>query len=263
NLQVALAELTILHARSPWPASLTRRAGLHCGAIHDRFFAAPGMTTPTSRARQADFLIVGGGIAGASAAHWLAPHGKVILLERESQPGYHSTGRSAALFMESYGTPHLRQPRFSGSPAGGFQRLSAALAARRDDSGCTGAGTSVAAALECAAHHVARCAAAEWRADLCAGFGAAPFESGRRRTGAGRRRHGRARHSPGLLADIAARRGDGGLRRGSHGAATPGRRLAGPGRRPVVRGAGGAQRSRRLGRRSCEAGRPAGRRPAA
>src|SRR6185369_10278201 len=108
NLQVALAELTILHARSPWPASLTRRAGLHCGAIHDRFFAAPGMTTPTSRARQADFLIVGGGIAGASAAHWLAPHGKVILLERESQPGYHSTGRSAALFMESYGTPQVR-----------------------------------------------------------------------------------------------------------------------------------------------------------
>src|SRR6185369_10278200 len=95
--------------------------------------------------------------------------------------------------------PHLRQPRFSGSPAGGFQRISAALAARRDDSGCTGAGTSVAAALGCAAHHVARCAAAEWRADLCAGFGAAPFESGRRRTGAGRRRHGRARHSPGYL----------------------------------------------------------------
>ncbi|HXE49919.1 MAG TPA: FAD-dependent oxidoreductase [Ramlibacter sp.] len=66
------------------------------------------MTTPTSRARQADFLIVGGGIAGASAAHWLAPHGKVIVLERESQPGYHSTGRSAALFMESYGTPQVR-----------------------------------------------------------------------------------------------------------------------------------------------------------
>jgi D-arginine dehydrogenase len=65
-------------------------------------------TTLTPRARQADFLIVGGGIAGASAAHWLAPHGKVILLERESQPGYHSTGRSAALFMESYGTPQVR-----------------------------------------------------------------------------------------------------------------------------------------------------------
>ncbi|RZL88875.1 MAG: FAD-binding oxidoreductase [Variovorax sp.] len=57
---------------------------------------------------QADFLIVGGGIAGASVGHWLAPHGRVVLLERESQPGYHSTGRSAALFMESYGTPQVR-----------------------------------------------------------------------------------------------------------------------------------------------------------
>ncbi|MDM0011951.1 FAD-dependent oxidoreductase [Variovorax sp. J22P168] len=56
----------------------------------------------------ADFLVIGGGIAGASVAHWLAPHGRVIVLERESQPGYHSTGRSAALFMESYGTPQVR-----------------------------------------------------------------------------------------------------------------------------------------------------------
>jgi D-arginine dehydrogenase len=59
-------------------------------------------------AQHADFLIVGGGIAGAAAGHWLAPHGRVVLLERESQPGYHSTGRSAALFMESYGTPQVR-----------------------------------------------------------------------------------------------------------------------------------------------------------
>lgn len=56
----------------------------------------------------ADFLIVGGGIAGASVGYFLAPHGKVVLLERESQPGYHSTGRSAALFLESYGTPQVR-----------------------------------------------------------------------------------------------------------------------------------------------------------
>ena len=56
----------------------------------------------------ADFLVIGGGIAGASVAHWLAPHGRVVVLERESQPGYHSTGRSAALFMESYGTPQVR-----------------------------------------------------------------------------------------------------------------------------------------------------------
>ncbi|MDO9359119.1 MAG: FAD-binding oxidoreductase [Polaromonas sp.] len=57
---------------------------------------------------QADFLIIGGGIAAASVGYWLAPHGRVALLERESQPGYHSTGRSAALFMESYGTAQVR-----------------------------------------------------------------------------------------------------------------------------------------------------------
>lgn len=57
---------------------------------------------------RSDFLIVGAGIAAASTGYWLAQHGKVTLLEREAQPGYHSTGRSAALFMESYGTPQVR-----------------------------------------------------------------------------------------------------------------------------------------------------------
>jgi D-arginine dehydrogenase len=56
----------------------------------------------------ADVLVIGAGIAGASTGFWLAPHARVIVLERESQPGYHSTGRSAALFMESYGTPQVR-----------------------------------------------------------------------------------------------------------------------------------------------------------
>ena len=32
----------------------------------------------------------------------------MLVLEREAQPGYHSTGRSAALFMETYGTPAIR-----------------------------------------------------------------------------------------------------------------------------------------------------------
>lgn len=59
-------------------------------------------------AENADFIIIGAGIAGASVGYWLAPHGRVLLLERESQPGYHATGRSAALFMESYGTPQVR-----------------------------------------------------------------------------------------------------------------------------------------------------------
>ena len=56
----------------------------------------------------ADFLVVGAGIAAASIGYALASRGTVVLLERESQPGYHSTGRSAALFIESYGTPQVR-----------------------------------------------------------------------------------------------------------------------------------------------------------
>jgi D-arginine dehydrogenase len=55
-----------------------------------------------------DAAIVGAGIAGASFAYTLAPHARVLLLERESQPGMHSTGRSAAMFMESYGPPQVR-----------------------------------------------------------------------------------------------------------------------------------------------------------
>lgn len=59
-------------------------------------------------AATAQYLIIGAGIAGASIAYWLAPHASVILLEQEAQPGYHSTGRSAALFMESYGPEQVR-----------------------------------------------------------------------------------------------------------------------------------------------------------
>jgi D-arginine dehydrogenase len=51
-----------------------------------------------------DVVIVGAAIAGASLAHFLAPRRRTVLLEAESQPGDHSTGRSAAMFMESYGT---------------------------------------------------------------------------------------------------------------------------------------------------------------
>ena len=57
---------------------------------------------------QADFIIIGGGIAGASTGFWLSRHAKVIVLERESHPAYHSTGRSAALYTAAYGTPQVR-----------------------------------------------------------------------------------------------------------------------------------------------------------
>ncbi len=56
----------------------------------------------------ADIVIIGGGMAGAGAAYALAPPRRVILLERESQPGYHTTGRSAALFSETYGNGPIR-----------------------------------------------------------------------------------------------------------------------------------------------------------
>ncbi len=55
-----------------------------------------------------DVAVVGAGIAGAALACFAAPHTTVLLLERESQPGLHSSGRSAAMFMESYGTPQVR-----------------------------------------------------------------------------------------------------------------------------------------------------------
>jgi D-arginine dehydrogenase len=55
-----------------------------------------------------DIAIIGAGIAGASLAYFAAPHARVLLLEREAMPGVHSTGRSAAMFMESYGSPQVR-----------------------------------------------------------------------------------------------------------------------------------------------------------
>lgn len=56
----------------------------------------------------ADFLIVGGGIAGVSAAAWLAPHGRTILLEAEDGFGYHSSGRSATYYHFGIGKSVVR-----------------------------------------------------------------------------------------------------------------------------------------------------------
>ena len=49
-----------------------------------------------------ELIIIGCGIAGASLAYFLAERGMtdVLILEREDQPGYHSTGRSAAVLVE-------------------------------------------------------------------------------------------------------------------------------------------------------------------
>jgi D-arginine dehydrogenase len=56
-----------------------------------------------------DFIVIGAGIAGASAAAALAAHGTVRLLEMEAQPGYHATGRSAAFFAAAYGSRVIRR----------------------------------------------------------------------------------------------------------------------------------------------------------
>ncbi|MGP1257170.1 MAG: NAD(P)/FAD-dependent oxidoreductase [Kiloniellales bacterium] len=61
----------------------------------------------------ADILVIGGGMAGASAAAEIAAvtagKARVVVLERESRPGYHTTGRSAATFIQNYGNPSIRQ----------------------------------------------------------------------------------------------------------------------------------------------------------
>lgn len=50
-----------------------------------------------------DFLIIGGGIAGLSSAARLSAIGSVLVVESEAAPGYHSSGRSAALYEADYG----------------------------------------------------------------------------------------------------------------------------------------------------------------
>lgn len=91
----------------------------------------------------ADFVVIGAGIAGASAAYRLARHGRVVVLEGEAAAGYHTTGRSAALFTESFEIGLVRKlatasrsffeqppPGFSGVPLVGS--LPFLFIARRD-----------------------------------------------------------------------------------------------------------------------------------
>src|SRR5450631_4478438 len=52
--------------------------------------------------------VIGAGMAGASIGYELAPHFNVTVLEQEAQPGFHSTGRSAAVFSEDYGNRTVR-----------------------------------------------------------------------------------------------------------------------------------------------------------
>jgi len=82
------------------------------------------MADITTSSSEADFLVIGAGMAGLAAAQQMSLDGRVIVLEQEDNPGYHATGRSAAIFADSYGDteiqalsrisrPILEQPPFA------------------------------------------------------------------------------------------------------------------------------------------------------
>jgi D-arginine dehydrogenase len=64
----------------------------------------------------ADVIVIGGGIAGISAAAELAAEARVLVLESEAQIGYHATGRSAAIFIRNYGNATLRALNAAAAP---------------------------------------------------------------------------------------------------------------------------------------------------
>ena len=55
-----------------------------------------------------DVLVIGGGVAGLSAAAHIAPHASVVLLEAEPALGYHASGRSAAMYEPNYGSETVK-----------------------------------------------------------------------------------------------------------------------------------------------------------
>jgi D-arginine dehydrogenase len=67
----------------------------------------------------ADVIVIGGGIAGISAGALLAEDMSVLVLEAEPHPGYHATGRSAAIFIRNYGNKVLRS--LNAASAGFFE----------------------------------------------------------------------------------------------------------------------------------------------
>jgi D-arginine dehydrogenase len=72
-----------------------------------------------------DVIVIGAGMAGATAAAHLASTHRVALLEAEESAGYHTTGRSAAIWVQNYGPPDVRKlsaasRAFFESPPPGF-----------------------------------------------------------------------------------------------------------------------------------------------
>jgi D-arginine dehydrogenase len=56
-----------------------------------------------------DIAVIGAGMAGATAAAFLSAGKNVALIEAEDVAGYHTTGRSAAMWIQNYGPPDVRE----------------------------------------------------------------------------------------------------------------------------------------------------------
>ncbi|WP_395622954.1 NAD(P)/FAD-dependent oxidoreductase [Sphingomonas daechungensis] len=96
--------------------------------------------------RSSDIIVIGGGVAGLSAAAALSRHAKVTVLEAEEAVGYHSSGRSATMLHYALGDPHVRaltlssrtffedpQPGFTDAPLS--HRMPVLVHAREDELG--------------------------------------------------------------------------------------------------------------------------------
>lgn len=94
--------------------------------------------------KSSDIIVIGGGIAGLSAASTLSEHAKVTVLEAEGAVGYHSSGRSATMLHYALGDPLVRAltlasrgffetspPDFTDVPLG--HRMSVLIHAREDE----------------------------------------------------------------------------------------------------------------------------------
>jgi D-arginine dehydrogenase len=92
----------------------------------------------------ADILVIGGGIAGLSAAAELSKSARVTVLEAEEQIGFHSSGRSATMVHYALGDRLVRaltlaSRAFFEDPPSGFtdvplgRRMSVLVYARDDE----------------------------------------------------------------------------------------------------------------------------------
>ena len=87
------------------------------GFVEAEFWREPRCKASMSDKSRYEVIVVGCGIAGASLAYFLSERGltDVLILEREEQPGYHSTGRSAAVVIELDFIPSALQMTIAGA----------------------------------------------------------------------------------------------------------------------------------------------------